>query len=251
MRFATTRRIKTIIGLPYMTALAKRSGVMVMLLAGFVLLLHLMGIAWLRQPIDESSESNTAVPFNVEVTLLGKDSQSSKAAASSPVKPQTKPETKPKPQKAPPVQEKLPDIGEIEQMIKSRSVKEVSKSVKYQPEKQTAQAVSASMVMPPTGKASARDNFPISDMHNPSPEYPEMAIFLDYQGTAIVRIKVSAKGLSEGVQVLRSSGFDLLDKSAVNALKRWRFTPSKNGNTPVASSVVISVIYEIYRGNRQ
>jgi protein TonB len=248
MQFATIRRITIILGLPFIALLANRSGLM--LLAGFVLLLHLMGIIWLRQPIDLPSENNPPLPFNVEVTLLGKDSQPSNVASSPPVKPQPKPETKPKPKKASPVQDKLPDIGEIEQLIKTKSVKEVSKNVKYQPEQQTAQAVSASMVMPPTGKASARDNFPISDMHNPSPEYPEMAVFLDYQGTAIVRIKVSTKGLSEGVQVLRSSGFDLLDKSAVNALKKWRFTPSKNGNTPVASSVVISVIYEIYRGNR-
>jgi protein TonB len=250
MRFATSRRIKIILDLPFITSLVNRSGLMVMLLAVFVLLLHLMGIVWLRQPTDLPSQSNQPLPFKVEVTLLGKDSLPSSVTASPPVKVQPKPETKPTPKKASPVQEKLPEIGEIEQLIKAKSVKELSKSVKYQPEQQTAQAVSSSMVMPPTGKASSIDNFPISDMHNPSPEYPEMAIFLNYQGTAIVRIKVSTKGLSEGVQVLRSSGFDLLDKSAVNALKKWRFTPSKNGNTPVASAVIISVIYEIYRGNR-
>jgi protein TonB len=247
MQFTTIRPIKFIRILLYIAFLANRSGLM--LLAGIVLLLHLMGIEWLRQATDLPSQSNPPLPFNVEVTLLGKDSPQSNPVAPPPVKIQPKLETKPKPKKAPPVQEKLPDIGEIEQLIKTKFVKEISKNVKYQPEHQTAQAVSSSIVMPPTVKALATDNFPISDMHNPSPEYPEMAVFLDYQGTVIVRIKVSAKGLSEGVQVLRSSGFDLLDKSAVNALKKWRFTPSKNGNSPVASSVAISVIFAIYRGN--
>jgi len=238
--------------------LARRSDGMLMLIAVLVLLLHVMAILWLRQSNDLPSEYNTPLPFKLEVTLLGKDSpQSIKTPPQANPQPKTKPKPKakakakpkPEPKKAPPLKEKLPDLGEIERLIKSRSVKQVSKRVKYQPDQQTAHSVASAMIMPSAGSASARDNFPISDLHNPSPEYPEMAIFLGYQGNAIVRIKVSAKGLSQGVEILRSSGHKILDEAVTKALKKWRFTPSKPGNAPMANSVVISVIYILYDRN--
>ena len=228
-----------------------------LLFALLVLLLHVMGIIWLRKPVDLSSVADTPVPLSVElITLPGKEGKKS-AVTPPPAPPQPKqkpqpkqePEPKPSPKPAPKktsAKEKLPDVGEIERLIKSRSVKQVSQSVKYQPDRQSAQAVSAAMVMPP-GHAMSRDNFPVSDLHNPSPEYPEMAIFLGYQGDAIIRIKVSAQGLSEGVEVLRSSGHKILDESAAKALRHWRFTPTKHGNTPMSDSVIITVSYVLYR----
>ena len=196
---------KMISGPSSSATLANRSEGMLMLIAVLVLLLHVMAIIWLRQSKDLPNEYNTPLPFKLEVTLLGKDSpQSIKTPPQANPQPKTKPKpkakAKPEPKKAPPVKEKLPDLGEIERLIKSRSVKQVSKRVKYQPDQQTAHTVASAMIMPTTGSTSARDNFPISDLHNPSPEYPEMAIFLGYQGNAIVRIKVSAKGLSQGVR---------------------------------------------------
>jgi len=144
----------------------------------------------------------------------------------------------------------LPNAGAIEQLIKSRPAKLVNKSVKYQPEQQTAQTVSSAMMIPPVGSTSATDNFPESDSHNPSPEYPEMAIFLGYQGTAVIRIKISAQGVSKGVEILRSSGHKILDESAAKALRKWRFTPGKNdSDKPMTDSVIISVIYILYGNN--
>ena len=236
--------------------LEKRSGGMLMLIAILVLLLHVMAIIWFRQSKDLPSEYNTPLPFKLEVTLLGKDNPKSivtppqtNPQPETKFKPKPKTRPKPAPKKAPQVKEKLPDLGEIERLIKSRSVKQVSKRVKYQPDQQTAHTVASAMIMPLAGSTSARDNFPISDLHNPSPKYPEMAIFLGYQGNAIVRIKVSAKGLSERVEIIRSSGHKILDEAVTKALKKWRFTPSKPGNPPIANSVVISVIYILYDRN--
>ena len=204
-------------------------------------------------PLDRG-KINTPLPFKLEVTLLGKDSPQSiktppQANPQPKTKPKPKPKPKPEPKKAPLLKEKLPDLGEIERLIKSHSVKQVSKRVKYQPDQQTAHTVASAMIIPSAGSTSARDNFPISDLHNPSPEYPEMAIFLGYQGNAIVRIKVSAKGISQGVEILRSSGHKILDDAVTKALKKWRFTPSKRGNAAMANSVVISVIYILYDRN--
>lgn len=212
-----------------------------------------MAILQLRQRTDVPGGQIQPIPLKLEVTFLGENSPKPSVippAQPQPArpKPEPKPKSKPKPEtgKKASVKEKLPDLGEIEHLIKSRSVKQVSKSVKSKPGQQTVQAVSSSMVMPPGSKSTVRDNFPVSDIHNPSPEYPEMAIFLGYQGNAIVRIKVSAQGLSKGVEILRSSGHKILDESTVKALRKWRFTPGKQGNNTMAGSVVISVVYVLY-----
>ena len=232
---------------------------MLMLLALLVLLLHVMLLTWLRQSMDLPKAPVMPIPFKLKVSLLGKNGLKTSVApppAKSQPQPEPKPESqpktnpKPKPKKIAVAKEKLPDAGAIEQLIKSRPAKLIGKSVKYQPEQQTAQTVSSAMMLPPAGSTSATDNFPESDSHNPSPEYPEMAVFLGYQGTAVIRIKVSDQGISKGVEILRSSGHKILDESAAKALKKWRFTPSKNdSDKPMTDSVIISIIYILYGNN--
>ena len=147
---------KMISGSSSSATLANRSDGMLMLIAVLVLLLHVMAIIWLRQSNDLPSEYNTPLPFKLEVTLLGKDSPQSigtppQTNPQPKAKPKSKAKPKPEPKKAPPLKEKLPDLGEIERLIKSRSVKQVSKRVKYQPDQQTAHTVASAMIMPSAG----------------------------------------------------------------------------------------------------
>jgi protein TonB len=219
------------------------------LFVSLVILLHALLLTWLRQP-DLPSKSQEPAPFNVEVTLLGSNNTQPTKTATPPAPSPAKINPIPEAKKTPPVKEKPVDIGEIEKLIKSQSTKQLTRKVNVQPDQQKAQAVSAAMVMPPSGKPSARDNFPISDLHNPSPEYPEMGVFLGYQGDVIIRIRVSAKGDSAGVEILRSSGHKVLDDSAINALRKWRFTPTKHDNTPMNDYVIITVSYVLYDRNK-
>lgn len=230
----------------------KRSVEIFMWLAILVLFLHLMGYGWLRQSMYLPKEPTMRIPFKLDVSLIGKNGlKTSLAPPPAKSQPKSEPKQKPKAKKMPPAKEKLPDVVDIEHLIKSRPAKVVSNSIKYQPDQQTAQTVSSAMMMPLPGSSSAKDNFPVSDSHNPSPEYPEMAIFLGYQGTAVIRIKVTAQGESKGVEVLQSSGHKMLDESATKALKKWRFTSSKtDSNITVTDSVIISVTYVLYGNNR-
>ena len=215
-----------------------------------MILLHALFLLWLKQT-DLPSKHQEPAPFKMEVTLLDDSSTNTPPSKQTPITPSPrKSNPKPEAKKTSPVREKPVGIGEIEKLIKSQSTKQITRKVNVQPDQQKAQAVSATMVIPPSGKTSARDNFPISDNHNPSPEYPEMAVFLGYQGNVIVRIRVSAKGDSVGVEILRSSGHKILDDSAANALRKWRFTPTKHDNTPMNDSVIITVSYVLYDRNQ-
>ena len=61
----------------------------------------------------------------------------------------------------------------------------------------------------------------------------------------MLKVQVSEEGLSAAVEIERSSGYEILDESAIEALKQWRFTPAKRGETPIASSVIVPIIFTL------
>jgi len=65
-------------------------------------------------------------------------------------------------------------------------------------------------------------------VYYPTPEYPLEARREHMTGTGIFVLEVDApSGTVTRVKVVRSTGFPILDKSAVDTLKRWRFRPNK------------------------
>jgi protein TonB len=58
------------------------------------------------------------------------------------------------------------------------------------------------------------------------PEYPAMAQRNHYQGTVTVEIMVNETGAVTSAKVQKSSGYPVLDESAIKVVKnRWRFPP--------------------------
>lgn len=55
--------------------------------------------------------------------------------------------------------------------------------------------------------------------------YPKTAQNLGYQGTVRLRILVDVNGHAKDVKLLKSSGYEILDKAAVRSVKNWRFDP--------------------------
>lgn len=78
---------------------------------------------------------------------------------------------------------------------------------------------------------------------NPKPSYPAIALRQGWQGQVLLRVQVNETGVSEDVTVERSSGYDLLDESAVEAVKQWHFNPAKRGDMAVASTVRIPIVF--------
>ena len=57
--------------------------------------------------------------------------------------------------------------------------------------------------------------------------------------------RVSAAGELEGVSLERSSGHEVLDRSALDGVKRWRFIPATRGGVPVPCEVSIPVAFRL------
>lgn len=73
-----------------------------------------------------------------------------------------------------------------------------------------------------------------SYLRNPSPVYPRPSRDMGEQGRVMLRVLVSATGAAEKVEIDKSSGYERLDRSALDAVKKWKFVPAQQGNTAIA-----------------
>ncbi|MCA1908495.1 MAG: TonB family protein [Magnetospirillum sp.] len=77
------------------------------------------------------------------------------------------------------------------------------------------------------------------------PHYPPVARRLQIEGTVVVRALVERPGHPSEVTLWRSSGENLLDRSALEAVRGWRFRPMTQAGDTVAAWVEIPVTFSI------
>ncbi len=71
-------------------------------------------------------------------------------------------------------------------------------------------------------------------LNNPKPAYPALSRRLGEQGRAVVRVLIGADGLPQKAELHSSSGFERLDRAALDTVMRWRYVPGKRGDVPEA-----------------
>ncbi|EUJ10641.1 TonB family protein [Methylophilaceae bacterium 11] len=98
----------------------------------------------------------------------------------------------------------------------------------------------APVVEEPVTEASANAGY----LNNPKPEYPASAQRQGKGGTVILRVRVLANGSVESVAVKKSSGHKALDESAVSAVQKWTFVPSKRGSTPIDGWATVPIVFK-------
>jgi protein TonB len=65
------------------------------------------------------------------------------------------------------------------------------------------------------------------------------------QGRVTLKVVVNVNGEAEKVQIDQSSGFELLDKAALSAVKNWKFIPAKSNHQPVVGAVIVPVRFTL------
>lgn len=113
------------------------------------------------------------------------------------------------------------------------------------PSPASSSAATAKATAAPKSETFTEANFRANYGFNPKPNYPRIARNRSWQGKVLLRVQVSAEGTSNEVTVHRSSGHEILDDSAVEAVKQWRFIPAKRGDKPVASSVIVPILFKL------
>ena len=82
---------------------------------------------------------------------------------------------------------------------------------------------------------------------NPAPMYPARSRERAEQGTVTLHVLVAVDGSVERIEIAQSSGFDDLDRSALDTVfRRWRFVPAKrNDGQPVESWVLVPIRFAL------
>lgn len=106
-----------------------------------------------------------------------------------------------------------------------------------------ATATAAAAVPPrPSGGASTG---PRAAAGNPAPEYPPQARRRGIEGRVVVRVQVEADGSVSNANVIASSGSTLLDQSALDAVKRWRFSPAQVNGEPHGANLDLPIAFRL------
>lgn len=113
-------------------------------------------------------------------------------------------------------------------------------------------APGAATPAPPTATATpsaapepaSSPRFDAAYLNNKTP-YPPLARRLKESGTVRLRVLVSPEGQAEKIELLSSSGSPRLDEGALQAVERWRFIPARQGDRPVASTVIVPIVYKL------
>ncbi len=81
--------------------------------------------------------------------------------------------------------------------------------------------------------------------HNREPVYPVAAARRGEQGAVILAIRVTPEGTVSAVDIAQTSGFILLDRAAREAVETWHFLPAVRDGKPIASSMLLRVLFQL------
>jgi len=90
---------------------------------------------------------------------------------------------------------------------------------------------------------------PVKPIKAEHPTYPRFAREQGWEGVTVVRITVETDGHVVSATTQKSSGFPTLDESAVQTVTQWIFTPAKNGEFNVASTVDLPIRFDLDQPN--
>lgn len=82
-------------------------------------------------------------------------------------------------------------------------------------------------------------------LRNRAPAYPLEARQKNQEGLVVLRVAVGHDGWVKNIRVDDPSGHELLDASALSAVRKWRFLPAKTGGIPVESEVLVPVRFSL------
>ena len=157
-----------------------------------------------------------------------------------PPPPKVQPQTPPKPQAQPP----KPAPAAQSAAVSAKAPPALVTQTQSPPDKGTDQTTQQAAA---AHDASLFRGFSMSDGRPrfrlpPRPaDYPPRALELGQQGEALVRVRLDPDGKAAEILLWRGTGFDMLDRAALAAVRGWHFLPALRNGQPVAAWVEIPV----------
>lgn len=131
------------------------------------------------------------------------------------------------------------------EVVRQQPVKPIESSkenAQAQSELVTAKNVSGDVEQGATkGGAVAEPDY----LNNPPPKYPNESRRRHEEGVVLISAAIDSEGRVNSLAISKSSGFSLLDESALSAVKNWKFKPARFAGIAVDSAVEIPVRFSL------
>ena len=85
---------------------------------------------------------------------------------------------------------------------------------------------------------------------NPPPGYPETARQRGYEGVVLIAVEILTDGRVGKAVVRQSSGYAILDHTAVAAVRDWKFVPAKKSGVPYKTWAELPIKFVIHENSR-
>ena len=82
-------------------------------------------------------------------------------------------------------------------------------------------------------------------LHNPPPPYPSQARRMGIEGRVVLQVEILQNGNAGRIEILRSSGHELLDQAAIKAVGGWRFAPARVAGAPVTAWAEVPISFRL------
>ena len=76
-----------------------------------------------------------------------------------------------------------------------------------------------------------------------APEYPPVAKSARIEGTVVLEATLDERGVVQNVTVLRS--VPLLDQAAIDAVRQWRYSPTRLNGVAISIIMTVTVTFSI------
>ena len=82
-------------------------------------------------------------------------------------------------------------------------------------------------------------------IYSPDPKYPKKERKARHRGTVILDLVVDADGMPRDIKVSRPLSPEF-DEAALDAVKKWKFSPATNDGKPIATQIKVEVSFRLY-----
>lgn len=82
-------------------------------------------------------------------------------------------------------------------------------------------------------------------LKNEPPLYPMIARREGYEGTVLMNVEVLSSGDCGRVEIIKSSGYSILDEAALKSVRKWKFKPARLRSTLVTVWVEIPIRFDL------
>src|SRR5262245_2928600 len=209
---------------------AKRIGSLRFIVLSIVLLTHAVALWGLTR-------LETGRRMLAEMTPLFVNIIEPQPTPSAPKPPPEAPKPKRDPPRPPPRPVALPPPIIAAEAPPVEAAAEAPAPVAVAPEPEPAPPPKPVLLIPPSFNAAYLDN--------PAPTYPSASRRFGEEGQVVLRVYVNARGLADKVELSQSSGYDRLDRVALDTVRQWRFVPARRGDEAVSAWVLVPIAFRL------